>query len=255
MQPTPPSPGTGLASGGWTLLAAAAASCCLHGGLYAALLRQERPTRPPPVTQIVMEVVSRAPPPPPPPPPPPAATPQAKPVSRPKLAPVVRPSVPAPPPPPAAAPAQAAPPPVHIGLSLSSTVQGGSFAAPVGGTLAGQIPEQAAAPAAGPKTARPANFVHSDAVAEAPEVDAEPDLRAYYPEAARKDGLEAQIRLRLTIDSLGVVIEARVVQGAGHGFDEAAVRAALEKLHFKPARSGDGAVATEITYTFTFLVD
>ena len=79
--------------------------------------------------------------------------------------------------------------------------------------------------------------------------------RGLYPEQARKDGLEGRVVLQLTVDETGRVSKAKVLQGAGHGFDEAAVKGALTALRFKPAKLGGQAVATEIAYTVNFLLD
>ena len=240
------------------LASAAVASCCMHVGLYATLLLQEHASpAPAPSREMIMEVNTVPPPPPPPPPPPevkkaPAPTPKAPVPPRVTQAPPKAAS----PPPPNDAPAKpAAAAPVRIGLSLSSTSQSGTFAAPVGNSMAGQAARQAADPNQVQPYAGAKDFVPSYEVAEGPQVDAEPDLQAYYPEDARKQNIEAQVALTLTINEQGAVIAAKVLHGAGNGFDEAAVKAAKEKLHFKPARAHGHPVSTEITYKITFLLD
>jgi len=55
-----------------------------------------------------------------------------------------------------------------------------------------------------------------------------------YPAEAAAAGLEAVVKVRLTIDATGQVTDAVVVEPAGHGFDEAA-RAAARQYRFKPA--------------------
>ena len=80
------------------------------------------------------------------------------------------------------------------------------------------------------------------------------EFKATYPEEARKLGLEGQVVLRLTVDSTGKVAKAVLVKGAGNGFDEAAMDA-VKRFKFKPGTEGDEAIATEITYTYTFLLD
>ena len=57
---------------------------------------------------------------------------------------------------------------------------------------------------------------------------------AAYPPEAEKEGLQANVVLKLTIDKAGNVTAAEVAEPAGHGFDEAAQAAAL-KFKFKPA--------------------
>jgi protein TonB len=49
----------------------------------------------------------------------------------------------------------------------------------------------------------------------------------YYPEEAIARGLEGEVRLLLTLDATGAVVEAQVADGSGHAIlDQAAVRAA-----------------------------
>jgi periplasmic protein TonB len=232
---------------GW-LVAPLAASAALHVALYVTLT-QAVPIHHDISTPVTMEVYS-------PPPPPPVEAPKPHPV---RAAPKMTPTPPPPTPPHSSAPPPdkpTPPPPVHIGLSLSSTVQGGSFAVPVGNSLAGTPDARAADPnAVAPLPGGPGAVVPSYAVTEAPEVDNEPDVRDYYPDDARKHEVEGQVQLQITIDATGKVTAAKVLRGAGNGFDEAAVRAALEKLHFKPARVSGRAVSTQINYKFTFLLD
>jgi TonB family protein len=68
-------------------------------------------------------------------------------------------------------------------------------------------------------------------------------VTAEYPREAREAGLEASVVLRLTIDALGIVTAAEVVEPAGHGFDEAARSAALA-TRFNPALRGQTPVAS-----------
>jgi periplasmic protein TonB len=162
------------------------------------------------------------------------------------------------PPPPMDPPAKPPPPaPINIGLHLSSTTQAGSFAAPVGNTLYGKAAEHAPDPNAAKPYATPAvKFVPSYQLTDAP-VPLNGDVigHEYYPPQAQKDGVEGQVTLQLTVDASGRVTAAKVLQGAGHGFDEAAMRGAREKLRFKPARLDGQAVGTEIAYKITFLLD
>ena len=57
-----------------------------------------------------------------------------------------------------------------------------------------------------------------------------------------------------TVGADGKVTSAKVLKGAGHGFDEAALQGA-KQIRFKPATVDGEAVSTEITYTMTFLLD
>jgi len=60
-----------------------------------------------------------------------------------------------------------------------------------------------------------------------------------YPAAARAAGVEGVVILKLTIDADGKVVNAKVAEAAGHGFDEAAIRAA-KMTAFEPARFANG---------------
>lgn len=56
----------------------------------------------------------------------------------------------------------------------------------------------------------------------------------HYPERARRKGREGHVLLRLVIGPGGELRDARVVEGGGHGFDEAALAAVRASL-FAPA--------------------
>jgi protein TonB len=163
-----------------------------------------------------------------------------------------------PPPPPNEPPPPDAKPqaPVMIGVTMSSTTAAGGFAAPVGNTLYGQAPKVAPKPEevkpyAAPVTAPPpgGRYVPPYKVTKLPELVSE--VKAEYPDEARKQGLEGQVLLRLTIDATGKVTKAVIIKGAGSGFDERALEAS-KRFKFKPGMEGDEAVTTEITYTYTF---
>ena len=72
-----------------------------------------------------------------------------------------------------------------------------------------------------------------------------------YPEAAREAGLEARVTLRLDLDREGRVTHAEVVEPQGHGFDEAALRAA-EQLSFQPASREGQPIAVRILFHYDF---
>ncbi|WP_129347020.1 TonB-dependent receptor domain-containing protein [Sorangium cellulosum] len=73
-----------------------------------------------------------------------------------------------------------------------------------------------------------------------------------YPPEAERQGIEGAVTLQLDIDRDGRVRQAVVIEGAGHGLDEAAV-AAARKLEFEPARRADGTpAAARILYRYSF---
>ena len=77
---------------------------------------------------------------------------------------------------------------------------------------------------------------------------------AEYPAEARSLGLDGEVVLELQIDREGAVTSSRVVEPAGHGFDEAA-RAASLKFRFVPARRGVETVGARIRYRYTFQLE
>jgi len=86
-----------------------------------------------------------------------------------------------------------------------------------------------------------------------------PEVKTYappeYPQEAKEQRIEGEVILKLTIDANGLVEKAVVHQGAGHGFDEAAL-AAAPNLIFEPAHfeGGDPFKAT-ILFKYEFNLD
>ncbi|WP_223632359.1 TonB-dependent siderophore myxochelin receptor MxcH [Corallococcus sp. EGB] len=76
-------------------------------------------------------------------------------------------------------------------------------------------------------------------------------VEARYPEEAERARLEANVRLRLRVDTQGVVTEAEVLEPVGHGFDEAARTAALQ-FRFTPAKRNGVVAPARVTYTYVF---
>ena len=79
------------------------------------------------------------------------------------------------------------------------------------------------------------------------------DGGARYPKQAVDDGVDQAVTVSLfvAIDSSGAVSKAEVESPAGHGFDEAAVSAAMD-LKFDPAKRDGVPVAARIRFTYTF---
>jgi TonB family protein len=80
------------------------------------------------------------------------------------------------------------------------------------------------------------------------------ELRAAYPEAARAERLEADVRLELVIDEAGAVASARVVAPAGNGFDEVAATLA-RRILFAPATRNGRPQAVRYPLTIKFRLD
>jgi periplasmic protein TonB len=239
-------------------------SLLLHGAALAGLERAARLPHARP--DRIVEVEIREPPPPPPPqvlpPPPPPEPPKPKIIPAARIArriPKEAPPPPPHPPPPTAPPPNQPPPshpsaptPIHIGVSLESTVAGGDFAAPVGNTLYGSAPKVAPVPAVASKPYWAAKYVAPYQVAELPVL--EEDFKAPYPPEARKLGVEGEVVMMLTIDAAGKVAQVKRLSGPGHGLDEAAV-AAAHRFRFKPATLHGEPVATEIRYVYSFEIE
>ncbi len=224
-----------------------ALSLVLHGAAWASIAQLRRT---PMHERIEIEVVRRERPKPAPLAPPAPSTPSTKTraVSR-----RIALTKPPPPPPPLAStpPEPAAPKPLpRVGLSLGSTVSSGAFAVGVGNTLHGKAEETAA----DPSTVRP----YSGAVVAAARLSAQPrpiELpRIEYPADARKAGTEGRVLLVLGIDAQGRVTAVRVMEAPTPSLAAAAAEGA-RWFRFAPALLDGEPVATEIRFTYTFLLE
>src|SRR5207237_1438252 len=133
---------------------------------------------------------------------------------------------------------------VITGITLESTVSSGSFAVGVGNTLGGTPGRVAAAPAQ-VKPYKAERYAPVAQVTEMPQVlnSDSVDIRKYYPPDALKRELEADVVLRLLIDSDGSIAKVDVVNDPGEGLGAAAVRAVRE-FRFAPGKVNGAAVAT-----------
>lgn len=231
------------------------ASLALHALALLLLARRTPPAPPPPQRPMELVVVEVQPPPPPPPEPQPEPARPPPPV---KVARAQRPPPPAPkeraPPPPNDTPPPEQPartPPLVVGISMSSTTTAGTVAAPVGNTVYGKAEGQAQDPAQvqGYKAPR---YVPAYQVDREPQVVNE--VKAPYPEEARRAGIEGGVVLSIRIDETGKVTQARVLSGPGYGLNEAALEY-IRRYTFRPAVKDGEPVATEIKFTYTFLLD
>jgi protein TonB len=80
------------------------------------------------------------------------------------------------------------------------------------------------------------------------------EIMALYPQAAREEQLEADVRVDLLVSERGTVVDVRIRSGGGNGFGEAAGRVA-RLLAFEPAIRGGGPVAVWIPWTIKFRLD
>jgi periplasmic protein TonB len=200
-----------------------------------------------PVELVMIEVQK------PPPPPPPEEEKKPEP-PKPKQIKLPPPPVPKEPPPPNDTPPPekpAAPVPLVVGISMSSTVASGGFAAPVGNTLYGKTSDKAV-DASEVKPYAAAKYVPPGTADTDPEVIGE--VKIPYPDEAKKNDIEGSVRMKVTVDEHGMVTQVQVMSGPGYGLNEAA-REALRHFKFRPATKGGEAVGTTFLYTYTFLLD
>jgi protein TonB len=233
----------------------------LHVLAVGALIRMESPwspSRPPPV-----EFELRDPPPLPPQvvaPPPPEVAPPPKPklVVRRELPPLPPPAeLPPPnrPPPPETPPSNA--PPV-FGVTMDSVVSGESgMAVPVGNTLmtkpTAPRKQEAPQPYAG-GAAQAVQAVPEVNVATLPRVLFEVNSADNYPPDAKALGIEGKVKASITISEKGLVVAVRIIERAGHGFDEVAAQA-LRRFRFSPALTSDGRpVPFRLTWDYRFSI-
>ena len=245
-----------------------AGSLLVHAALIIIVARAKPMTSMAPhqapleVAVISKPVEKPAPPPPPPPLPPRKVRPQPmrRLARRTPIAPPAEPR-PAPPPPQNAPPPPSVeskevsqtPPVVLPGITLESTTQGGTFAAPTGNTLYGEPPRKAVEPG----TAKPykaEKYVAAAQVSELPSVDSMPDLKQFYPRDAQQHGIEGDVVLRIIVDADGSVAKVDVLSEPGPGLGAAGARA-IRAFRFHPGKLGGTPVATTITYTLHFVLD
>lgn len=200
-------------------------SLLAHGGLVVALGALRAPASASASAIEVTETVKPEPAPAPPSPPPePAEVQEAPPRARSaKPAAAPSPEVAAP----AASPLAALP---DFGLELSGGSGPGGFALP-----AAAPPPRAVEVVAKTLEKAPAPKRALDACDEPP---AKPKLlglpQPAYTEAARAAGVEGKVRLEITVDEAGKVVDVRALTSLGHGLDEAAI-AAARLATFEPA--------------------
>ena len=189
----------------------------------------------------------------PPPPPEPAKVDPEPPKTRERAA---RARAAAPPPPDAPPPPTNAPAPIDalpdFGLSLTGGTEGGGFAMAAG--TGGPVAPRPAAAAPQPKRlaaalpTAPSDGCSEDATKPKPRSVPQPA----YTDQARAAQIQGKVRVQLTVDESGRVVDVKLLQGLGYGLDEAAV-AAARQASFEPAqRCGKPTRATfNISMRFT----
>ena len=111
------------------------------------------------------------------------------------------------------------------------------------------VPAVAQDPSGG---AVPPGSAEADAAssAVAPRLSAHPD--PVYPVAALQNGIAGTVGLELTIDESGHVVDAKIVQPAGNGFDEAAL-AAVQSWSFEPATLNGTPIRATVQLSLPFV--
>jgi protein TonB len=133
-----------------------------------------------------------------------------------------------------------------FGVSLSNGT-GPGLAVPGGARQAAAAPVAAATKTLSRATPAPAD--------DCDEPPAKPKLLSRptpaYTDDARAAGISGKVRVEITVDARGRVASVRIVQGLGHGLDEAAL-AAARAMTFEPAvRCGKPAPATfKVAFNF-----
>ena len=79
-------------------------------------------------------------------------------------------------------------------------------------------------------------------------------MRSFYPQAARKDGLEGDVSLRILVATSGEVLRVRVVKPAGNGFDEAST-AIVKRFRFRASEVRGELVEVWIPWTYKFRIE
>lgn len=77
------------------------------------------------------------------------------------------------------------------------------------------------------------------------------EATAEYTQQAVDARIEGPVKLRLTVSEVGKVTKVEVLEGLGHGLDEAAVEAA-KKFVFEPAEINNQPAAVVLTFTINF---
>jgi periplasmic protein TonB len=162
----------------------------------------------------------------------------------------------------AAPPPEAPPPPANaaapidtlpdFGLSLTGGAEGSGFAMAAG--HGGPTAPRPAATAAQPKRlaaslpSASSDGCSEDAIKPKPRAVPQPT----YTDAARTAQVQGKVRVQLTVDETGRVVDVKLLQGLGYGLDEAALSAARQ-ASFEPAqRCGKPTRATfNISMRFT----
>jgi len=117
--------------------------------------------------------------------------------------------------------------------------------APAPGAEWGTGPRGPARPYTAAEVSRPPRLLSQPTSAE---------MRSLYPSTARRDGLEADVSLRVLVGTSGEVVEVKLVRGAGQGFDEVALEL-VRRFRFEAGSRDGRPVPVWIPWTYKFRLD
>ena len=185
------------------------------------------------------------------PPPPPEPEPEPEPTPPPPV--VKAKDIPKTPPPttstPEPVPTNEPPPPPIFGVSLQSTVKGGSFKTRVGNTIMKEPEKEVTDPA--DVKALPRVAFHR--ITKAPRLISE--FKAEYPPVPYEEGVEGTVTLTFTVDEEGNVLDVRVLRGVHPDLD-AAAKAALRRFKYKPGmQDGSPVITTGMSRNYTWIIE
>lgn len=80
------------------------------------------------------------------------------------------------------------------------------------------------------------------------------EVRIPYPPEARAQNIEGAVVMNVLIDETGKVREAVLIEGPGHGLNEAALEA-IYRFQFEPAEIDKKPVAVRIRYAYRFVLN
>ncbi len=137
-----------------------------------------------------------------------------------------------------------------FGVSLSGAVGGAGVALPLGTPSLAPAKREAPVHRALKAQAGPSS---TEAECEGPATKPRPISvpQPAYNTNARAAGIEGKVRVRLTVDETGKVVDVSVIQGLGYGLDEAALAAAKEAT-FEPATRCGKPVRATFTISMRF---
>jgi protein TonB len=76
-----------------------------------------------------------------------------------------------------------------------------------------------------------------------------------YPPLARRQGVQGEVRARLTLDARGRVSEVVIVHARPPGYFEETVRSTLGEWRFQPSAQDEGGGRSQVTTTVKFELD